>query len=182
MVGPFFDIIIRGITMKRIFDNFEEYALLILFPCMVAVVFIATLARYLNLFPMFWGEEVARYIMVFMAYIGAGLGIKKGAHVGVSFVVDRFKNPTMRLALDLFRVAVILFFCGLILNYFNQIIRAQIAMGQTSPALFIPMWIPYSAVPLGMFLVAIRTLEACWHTVRDYMKKHPSRTRFSEVD
>jgi TRAP-type C4-dicarboxylate transport system, small permease component len=64
--------------MRKFVDNFEEYALLLLFPLMVAVVFTATLARYLNLFPMFWGEEVARYIMVFMAYIGAGLGMKKG--------------------------------------------------------------------------------------------------------
>ncbi len=45
--------------MRKIVDNFEEYALLLLFPLMVAVVFTATLARYLNLFPMFWGEEVA---------------------------------------------------------------------------------------------------------------------------
>ncbi len=71
--------------MRKIADNFEEYALLLLFPLMVAVVFTATLARYLNLFPMFWGEEVARYIMVFMAYIGAGLGMREGAHVGSAF-------------------------------------------------------------------------------------------------
>jgi len=156
--------------MKDLLDNFEEYALLILFPCMVTVVFIATLARYLNLFPMFWGEELARYIMVFMAYIGAGLGMKKGAHVGVSFVVDRFHDPKVRFALDLFRLVIILFFCGLILNYFNQIIRAQISMGQTSPALFLPMWVPYSAVPLGMILVGLRAIEAFWKSGRKYIR------------
>lgn len=157
--------------MRRLLDNFEEYALLILFPCMVAVVFVATMARYLNLFPMFWGEEVARYIMVFMAYIGAGLGMKKGSHVGVSFLVDRFGNPVIRFMLDLFRIGVILFFCGLILNYFNQIIRAQISMGQTSPALFLPMWVPYSAVPLGMVLVGFRALEAFWKSTGKYIEK-----------
>lgn len=162
--------------MRRIVDNFEEYALLILFPCMVTVVFVATLARYLNLFPMFWGEEVARYIMVFMAYIGAGLGMKKGAHVGVSFVVDRFRNPAVRFLLDLFRIVVILFFCGLILNYFNQIMRAQISMGQTSPALFLPMWVPYSAVPLGMVLVGFRALEAFWKSVRSYIESRMAHT------
>ena len=146
--------------MRKIVDNFEEYALLLLFPLMVAVVFTATLARYLNLFPMFWGEEVARYIMVFMAYIGAGLGMKRGAHVGVSFFTDRFRSVKIRLFLEGFRLGIIVFFCGMIMYYYRNIIAHQIFMGQTTPALYIPMWIPYSAVPLGMFLVALRAFQA----------------------
>ncbi|TDY64930.1 TRAP-type C4-dicarboxylate transport system permease small subunit [Aminivibrio pyruvatiphilus] len=146
--------------MRKIADNFEEYALLLLFPLMVAVVFTATLARYLNLFPMFWGEEVARYIMVFMAYIGAGLGMKRGAHVGVSFFTDRFRSVKIRLFLEGFRLGIIVFFCGMIMYYYRNIIAHQIFMGQTTPALYIPMWIPYSAVPLGMFLVALRAFQA----------------------
>lgn len=146
--------------MRKIADNFEEYALLLLFPLMVAVVFTATLARYLNLFPMFWGEEVARYIMVFMAYIGAGLGMKKGAHVGVSFFTDRFRNVKIRIFLEGFRLGIIVFFCGMIMYYYRSIIVHQISMGQTTPALYIPMWVPYSAVPLGMFLVALRAFQA----------------------
>lgn len=146
--------------MRKIADNFEEYALLLLFPLMVAVVFTATLARYLNLFPMFWGEEVARYIMVFMAYIGAGLGMKRGAHVGGSFFTDRFRSVKIRLFLEGFRLGIIVFFCGMIMYYYRNIIAHQIFMGQTTPALYIPMWIPYSAVPLGMFLVALRAFQA----------------------
>jgi len=146
--------------MRKFVDNFEEYALLLLFPLMVAVVFTATLARYLNLFPMFWGEEVARYIMVFMAYIGAGLGMKKGAHVGVSFFTDRFRNVKIRIFLEGFRLGIIVFFCGMIMYYYRSIIVHQISMGQTTPALYIPMWVPYSAVPLGMFLVALRAFQA----------------------
>lgn len=143
-------------------DHFEEYALLVLFPLMVIVVFVATLARYFNLFPMFWGEEVARYIMVYMAYIGAGLAMKNGAHVGVSFLVDLIKNPTIRKIFDAIRLAIVLFFCGIIIYYIVQIINSPIFKIQTTPALFIPMWIPYTAVPLGMILVSIRTIQAFW--------------------
>ncbi len=152
--------------MKRkifhFFDHFEEYALLLLFPLMVMVVFMATLARYFNLFPMFWGEEVARYIMVYMAYIGAGLAMKNGAHVGVSFVVDSIKNPTIRQICDGLRLAIVLFFCGIIIYYIVQIITSPIFKIQTTPALFIPMWIPYTAVPLGMILISIRVIQAFW--------------------
>ncbi|GAK55901.1 putative TRAP dicarboxylate transporter, DctQ subunit [Candidatus Vecturithrix granuli] len=152
--------------MKRnilhFFDHFEEYALLLLFPLMVVVVFVATLARYFNLFPMFWGEEVARYIMVYMAYIGAGLAMKNGAHVGVSFLVESIKNPTIRRIFDGLRLGIILFFCGIIIYYIFQIITSPIFKIQTTPALFMPMWVPYTAVPLGMILISIRAIQAFW--------------------
>ena len=97
--------------MRRIVDHFEEYALLFLFPVMVLVVFTATLARYFNLFPMFWGEELARYIMVFMAYIGAGLGMKMGAHIGVATFTDRIRSRKGRIIAEAFRLSVIVGFC-----------------------------------------------------------------------
>ena len=147
-------------TIVHFFDHFEEYALLVLFPLMVTIVFIATLSRYFNLFPMFWGEEVARYIMVYMAYIGAGLAMKNGAHVGVSFLVESIKNPMVRRIFDGLRLGIILFFCGIIFYYIFQIINSPIFKIQTTPALFMPMWIPYTAVPLGMILISLRAIQA----------------------
>ena len=153
--------------MRTFFDRFEEYVLLILFPLMVVVVFAATLARYFNLFPMFWGEEVARYIMVFMAYIGAGLAMKKGAHVGVNFFTGLVKNLRLRIFLETFRIVVIVSFALMIMYYYRQLILHQMSMGQTTPALFIPMGIPYSAVPLGMFLVGLRAFQGYRGTIAD---------------
>jgi TRAP-type C4-dicarboxylate transport system permease small subunit len=140
-------------------DRFEEGALLVLFPAMVVVVFVATVARYLNLFPMFWGEELARYIMVYLAYTGAGIAMKTGSHISVSFIVDRIKNPKIRLVFDVMRLLVMLFFTGSIVMMMLNIIQRLIAMNQTSPALFIPIWIMYAAVPYGMILVSIRAIQ-----------------------
>lgn len=156
-------------------NHFEEYVLLVLFPLMVVVVFVATVARYFNLFPMFWGEEVARYIMVFMAYIGAGLAMKKGAHVGVSFLIDRIKHPLIRRIFDIIRLLMILFFCGIIVYYIFNIVSSPIFKIQTTPALFLPMWIPYSAVPLGMILVSIRAIQAFLFSLR-LTSKHAKNT------
>jgi TRAP-type C4-dicarboxylate transport system permease small subunit len=35
-------------------------------------------------------------------------------------------------------------------------------IGQTSPALMIPIWMAYAGVPLGMILLAVRTVQAYW--------------------
>lgn len=145
--------------MLKKLDRFEEYAILILFPAMVIVVFTATIARYLDLFPMFWGEELARYIMVYLAYTGAGMAMKTGSHISVSFLVDRIRNPRVRQIFDILSLLLLLFFAGSITLMMLKIIQRLIMMKQTSPALFIPIWLMYAAVPYGMILVSIRAVQ-----------------------
>ena len=54
---------------------------------MVIVVFVATCVRYLTVMSLPWAEEVARYSMVWIAYVGASLGIKRNSHLGVEAVL-----------------------------------------------------------------------------------------------
>ncbi|MDA3951569.1 MAG: TRAP transporter small permease [Spirochaeta sp.] len=155
-------------------DRFEEGVLLVLFPAMVIVVFVATVARYLNLFPMFWGEELARYIMVYLAYTGAGLAMKTGSHISISFLVDRIANRKIRMVFDVMRLLVLLFFTFSIVLMMLNIIQRLIAMNQTSPAMFIPIWTMYAAVPYGMILVSIRAMQGfviAQRALRDEIRK-----------
>ena len=145
--------------MKKFFDNFEEYAILCLFPLLVAVVLTATAARYFELFPMFWGEELARYIMVYMGYVGIALAMKRRAHIGVGAFVGMFRSLFMRRFFHAAQLLIILSFCGIISYFVMEIIQRQAAIGQTSPALNLPIEVPYAAVPLGMLLLAIRTIQ-----------------------
>jgi TRAP-type C4-dicarboxylate transport system permease small subunit len=38
-------------------------------------------------------------------------------------------------------------------------------MGQTTPALRVPMWFVYSAVPIGLLLMVVRTIQ---YVIRKY--------------
>lgn len=152
--------------MRNFFDNFEEYAILTLFPIMVVVVLAATTARYTGLFSMFWGEEVARYIMVYLGYIGIALAMKRRAHIGVSALTDMVKSKAGKRLILIAQVLIILAFCGIISGFLLTIIGKQMVIGQTSPALMIPIWIAYAGVPLGMILLAIRTVQVYWESWR----------------
>lgn len=145
--------------MKKFLNNFEEYCLMILFPIMTSVVFIATIGRYLQLFSLPWSEELSRYIMVWMAYLGASVGIKRNAHLGVEVLINMLPKKIQRAAAYV-RVVIIIIFNSLIIYYSFQIISHQIRIQQTSPALFIPIWIAYLAVPFGMFLMGVRLIQA----------------------
>jgi TRAP-type C4-dicarboxylate transport system, small permease component len=145
--------------MRKLFDQFEEYAILLLFPMMVAVVLAATLGRYTQWYSMFWGEEAARYIMVYLGYIGISLAMKRRAHIGVTAVTDMVKGIQGKKVVLILQTGIILLFCAIISYFVLSLIEKQAAIGQTSPSMLIPMWIPYAAVPLGMILLAIRTCQ-----------------------
>lgn len=144
--------------MPRWLDNIEEYILLVLFPLMVTVVFVATCIRYLTVMSLPWAEEAARYSMVWIAYIGASLGIKRNSHLGVEAVLLLLPKGS-RVFFDYFRYLVIILFNLLIAYYAFQIIQSQAATEQVSPSLRIPMWFAYGAIPVGSVLMAWRCVQ-----------------------
>jgi len=144
--------------LAKFLDHIEEYLLIILFPIMTLVVFAATISRYFKLVPMPWSEELARYIMVWMAYIGASLGVKRNAHLGVEALVNLLPRR-LRVAADVLRVLVIVVFSIAIASYSYKIIIHQININQTSPALFIPIWVAYLAVPVGCLMMSARAIQ-----------------------
>ncbi|GHV54841.1 hypothetical protein FACS1894206_08490 [Deltaproteobacteria bacterium] len=150
---------LREVSMQKIFDNLEEYCILALFPLMTIVVLIATFARYTELFSMFWGEELARYIMVYVGYIGIALAMKRKAHIGVSVLTDMAESRGMKKGILLLQTLIILAFCAIISGFLFSLISKQLVIGQTSPALELPIWVPYGGVPLGMILLAVRTCQ-----------------------
>ena len=144
--------------MPRWLDHIEEYLLLVLFPLMVIVVFVATCVRYLTVMSLPWAEEVARYSMVWIAYIGASLGIKRNSHLGVEAVLLLLPKGS-KIFFDYFRYVVIILFNVLVAYYAFQIIQSQIATEQVSPSLRIPRWFAYGAIPVGSVLMALRCCQ-----------------------
>lgn len=47
-------------------------------------------------------------------------------------------------------------------RYSYQLVRFTVELEQTSPAMGIPMWIPYLAMPLGSALMALRFVQAAF--------------------
>lgn len=147
--------------MKRLFNRFnnlEEVVLVVLFPIMVVTIFVATMIRYLSTLSLVWAEELARYCMVWIGFIGASLGIQKNAHIGVEAIVSRLPER-YKPHLSIFRTAVIVLFNILILIFSLQIIWSQIQTEQVSPALRIPIGIAYGAIPVGMVLMILRGIQ-----------------------
>ncbi len=146
--------------MKKVLyflDHIEEYMLVILMACMSTVVFIQVVFRVLGK-SLPWSEEFTRYSAVWITFVGASLGVKRGAHVGVEALKIALPKWPRRI-LELFSVICMIGLALIIIVYSSQIISTQITMGQKSPAMRIPMWWAYIGMPIGMVLAIIRCIQ-----------------------
>jgi|MudIll2142460700_1097286.scaffolds.fasta_scaffold34061_2 C4-dicarboxylate transporter DctQ subunit len=126
---------------------------------MVFSVFINIVNRVIVQAQMSWTEEIARYAMIWMTYLTVGIGIRKGAHLGVEMLVSKFR-PQVTRAVSLFAHTCSLAFCLVVVFFALEVLQTQRSFGQASAALQIPMWTIYAAVPVGMLLAAIEEMKA----------------------
>jgi C4-dicarboxylate transporter, DctM subunit len=105
-----------------------------------------------------WAQELCIYMFVWMAKFGAAYGVRTGVHVGVDVAVNQLRTPS--------KYYVILFglFCGAFFTFVVGSFGARFVLhmyetGQVSNDLEAPMWIVYSAVPVGSFLMCFRFLQ-----------------------
>lgn len=112
------------------------------------------LFRYVVNRPLSWTEELARFSFVWIVFLGAALGVRYASHLGVDVLLNSLNERI--------RTAVVTFTQGLVLLMLLALIRESLQvslfnMAQISPALELPMGIPYLALPVGFFLMFVYT-------------------------
>jgi len=139
--------------MERISDiinRIAEIAIVIIISLMAVAVFAEVIFRYVLPLPLFWTEEFARYCLVWSSLLGAGVALKRGEHIAVTFFTNKFPK---RIQIDSFLLVqiFIVVFVGVIL--WGGICLVMITRHQLSPAMRIPMSWPYMAVPIGSLIM-----------------------------
>lgn len=132
-----------------------EILLFVLLSAMTIIVFIQVLFRYVINAPLFWTEEAARYIMIWIVYIGASVGIRRGSHLGFTYFVDK-SSPKVSKWLSLIANLGLLTFCVNII-YYGAIIALQ-NLHQLSAGLQIPVAWVYVALPISGILSIIQLI------------------------
>lgn len=138
-----------------VLERLTMVPLLIAGAAMVAIVIAGTFWRYVLGDPLLWTEEAARYLMIWIALIGASVCIRHGEHVRVEMLV-RLLPSALRKAVDVIVAALILVFLGVLVWIGGGM--ALEATRQTSPALGIPMAVPLAVIPLSGALMGLHLI------------------------
>ncbi|KYO66908.1 TRAP transporter small permease [Thermovenabulum gondwanense] len=145
--------------IMRFFNNIEEYLVIVLIFAMTIVVTLQVIFRFILKASLPWSEEFARYMLVWATFLGASIGVKRGAHIGVeAFTMLLPKN--IKKYIQYFAIILCIIFCLIVFKESISIIQKQIINHQVSPAMRIPMWWAYMAIPTGMLFMAVRFLQA----------------------
>lgn len=133
-----------------------ENAVIILgLSAMFLILLAQVIMRYVFSRPLTWSEEAARFIFVYVSFIGISYAYRQKGHIRMEVVVNLFPQAVRR-GLEVFiNLGTIALFCYMIPFSFRFI---GIQAGVKATATHIPMSIVYTALPLGMALSCVRLL------------------------
>ena len=141
--------------LKRLNNNIEECLLAFLLQFMCIVIFIATFLRFTNLFIITWAEELARYCMIWILFVGISAAAKKGEHFCVT-AFTLLMPKTVQRTLIVVRMILMSGFTLFVGRFCIVILKNQMMMGQVTPSLHWPMWLMYTAVLVGCVAMMLR--------------------------
>ncbi|HRP78810.1 MAG TPA: TRAP transporter small permease [Aquamicrobium sp.] len=155
---------------EDVFVELNKWAVILLLGAMSVIVFTNVSLRYLTNYSIPWAEEVARYLMIWMTFLGAGLTLRYGGHVAITNLMDALSPRGQRLLRAVIVVGLLAFFVVMIWVGYNYAMRMRF---QLTPATRIPFSTIYAAIPVGFALLAVHLLLI----VRGYVAEN----RFEEA-
>jgi len=148
--------LLRAVTK---FDNLlakgEAAVLIAMVVVMTVVVFLQVVYRYVLTQPLYWSEELARYLFVWLSILGAALGLQKRGHFGLDVFFRMFpKRIKQSMGFFIYLLMGIVIFVILV----QGITLVQKTASQESPAMGISMSWAYACLPVGGVLMAIHLM------------------------
>ena len=108
--------------------------------------------RYLTGDSLTWADEVARYSMIWLTFLGAGLALRDGAHAAITNAQDALPHRGQRILRLLILAILFGFFAFMVWVGIDYMNRMQV---QKSAALQVPMRYIYAAMPVGFGMMIV---------------------------
>ncbi|MGO4887502.1 TRAP transporter small permease [Anaerobacillus sp. MEB173] len=154
----------KGIKfINRIVENISALFL----ATMVILIFIQVISRQFIGSSFAWTEEVSRYLMIWVTFLGASVAFQYGAHIGIEYFKEKSPVFIQRAFEILTLIACTVFFYFMITKGIDIMNRQ---MGQTSAALKIPMGYIYLVIPISGVLMFLNLLDITFNKNKQQAK------------
>jgi TRAP-type C4-dicarboxylate transport system permease small subunit len=161
------------------FEKFFVKANQMLISVMMMVIFILVMINVLGRYGIgkSWAavEEISTILMIWIAYLGAGLALREGRHAAIDIFLDKLPAGACRFVRATLGVIIIAFFVVLAYLGFQM---SAFGWSTETTATQIPVGLPYLAIPIG-------SLMFCMHLViifRDWMDRRWEEIAIPETD
>ena len=106
-----------------------------------------------------WSEESIRFVFIWMIFMGFGIGVRENRHISILVVRNAVPDRWKTLLCLTSNLAFLGYSCFMV-YYGFQVVASFNEMGQTSPALGIPMALVYLAAPVGFSITILRLVQS----------------------
>ena len=143
--------------------NLENTAAAVLLGLICVVMALGVFNRFVLKIPLAWADELATFSFVWLALIGATIGVRDKVHIGVDAVTRLF--PRLYRRLVAFSTLVMIEFFLVVLTKLGIDLCIQIG-DQRSPALEIQMFWVYLSLPVNAGLMTLHIAAAVYGELR----------------
>lgn len=151
-------------TIRQKIDLILSRTLIIIMALMVINVLWQVFTRYLTGSPSSFTDELSRYLMIWLGILGAAYVSGKNMHVAIDYLPSKLKEkPRKRLA-TFVHIIVLLFALFALVIGGIRLVYISFTLGQTTPALGMPLAVVYLVLPLSGLLIV-------YYKLADLLKK-----------
>jgi TRAP-type C4-dicarboxylate transport system permease small subunit len=136
-------------TFDRALIRANQWAVIAMLAAMALMVFANVALRFFTDRSILWVEEVSRFLMIWLTFLGCGIVLRYGAHVAIDSLVLAVPRVAVAIRAGVLAVLGTLFVVMIVLG----IRYATLTWDQTTPVLGIPFGAVYLALPIGFALM-----------------------------
>ncbi|WP_372796054.1 TRAP transporter small permease [Pontiella sp.] len=106
-----------------------------------------------------WTEELARFLLIWVALLGGAVAFGTKGHLGVDYFVGKFHPETQKLMAVVSNLIVLFFAAAIFVFGGSRVVADTLTIGQVTPALQWKMGYVYLALPISGIFMVIYTVE-----------------------
>lgn len=167
--------------LKKINEDGERWLLLIFYTTIVATIAVEVVRRFGLSYSSVWGEEIARYSFIYLAWIGASAAVKRRAHIRIDILLH-YASPRWKAGLYLFGDLMTLLLAVIIIFYSIESVLVSIKFGSVTDGLRISQAWFLAAVPLGFSMLSLRLIQSILRDISDLKHGNPVYTGDKLID
>ena len=158
----------------------EDWLVFVLFWSLAFIVFLQFFTRYVLNNSLSWTEEIARYGLMWVVFIGGAMVTRRNTHIAVELLSNVMRPGPLRAALLAFVDFVKLAFIGL-LAFVSVTITERMGV-QRMTVFDVSMGWVYGGVSFGCFLMLFRQVQNTWRNYRNGWRRPDDITHQIHAD
>lgn len=151
-------------STKSIINRSEEIFSSLALVMMTGITVVQVFNRYVLQSSLDWSEEIARYLFIWAVYVGCSYATQMNRHLEVTVIRNLFGGKIAKPVTIAAQLCTIVF-CACATFWGIKFILFLSSTGQKTPALEVQMYWVFLSVPVGMGLMALRTVERLWGVI-----------------